>query len=393
MTIDVNQRVQAIPEGQAMKSSIPRLPSALCRYGVWSERQTVIAGPAAATALADEVDRLGAKRVYLFTTASLVREEGLLAQIKSSLGAGLVGEFSACRPHTPRTVVLEAAQAVREANPDLIVSFGGSTVSDTAKGVSMAISNGLTKVGDFDDVDPVKNATEGTLVAPLIPKIAIPTTLSGAEYSAFVGITNEATQVKRVYHQPGLAPAAVLLDVAVTEATPQQLWCSTGVKCLSDSIELLCSPSSHPFVQIITRSAVELFAAHLPGSVSDDEAVRDPARAYCQHATWMSAFSLANSTSKLGIGTSVRHQLGAMGVAHGEATCVMLPHLLAYNWPALGDVRGDIASALGLTRGGDLVSDKDVSARLSEFVASLGLPYRLRDVGVGVEDIQAWRLA
>lgn len=372
------------PLGLEAGGGIPRLPSSPTSYGIWRQQQTVVAGPGSLTALAEQIERAGAERVFLLTTGSLVRERRLLDGVREQLGARGVGEFGECRAHTPRTVVLAAAAQVRDAAPDLLVSFGGSTVTDTAKALSFALANDLRTPDAFDDPDLGRDPDRPRPGSgPVLPKVAIPTTLSGAEYSAYAGITDEATQTKRIYTQPGLAPIAVLLDQDVTGATPRELWCATGVKCLSDSIELLCSPASHPFVQILTRSGVELFYRNLPASFAEDPALRAHARGACQHATWMSAFSLANSTSKLGIGMAVRHQLGAMGVGHGEATCIMLPHILAFNWPALGTVRADVAQALDLT-GAD---EQAVAQRLEQFVGSLGLPTRLSEVGVREEHI------
>jgi maleylacetate reductase len=367
--------------------SNPTVPSFVRTYGTWAHQQTIIAGPGAVVAaLGDEVRRLGAERVFLLTTPSLVREGTLLDTVRAALGDALVGEFDACRAHNPRPVVLEAARQVREARPDLLVTFGGSTVTDAGKAVSFTIANGIHEPGDFDAVDPAASAADPAVRAALIPYIAIPTTLSGAEYSAAAGITNVETKLKRVYPQPGNQPATVVLDPDVTVATPERLWCSTGVKSMSDSIEMMCSPASHPFVRVLARAAAESFFRDLPESFSDDAEVRVQARSACQHAAWMSAYSLSNSTSKLGLGNSLRHQLGAMGVGHGEATCIMLPHVLAFNWPALGDVQDDVATALAL--GGDApVSAATVQERVRSFVASLGLPGALREVGVAESDL------
>lgn len=369
-----------------MSQSTPTVPDTVRTYGTWAHQQTVIAGSGAVAALGDEVRRLGAERVFLLTTPSLVREETLLDGVRASLGAALVGEFGTCRAHNPRPVVLEAAARVREARPDLLVTFGGSTVTDTAKAVSFAIAHGLEAPADFDGIDPAASAADETVRAALIPYIAIPTTLSGAEYSAAAGVTDLETKLKRVYPQPGNAPVAVLLDPDVTAATPQRLWCSTGVKSMSDSLEMMCSAWSHPFVRVLARAAAESFFRHLPASFSDDDAVRVQARSACQHAAWTSAYSLSNSTSKLGLGNSLRHQLGAMGVGHGEATCIMLPHVLAFNWPALGEVQADVATALALGEDGPVAAEA-VEDRLRSFVASLGLPGALREVGVAEADL------
>ncbi|MGE4427889.1 MAG: iron-containing alcohol dehydrogenase [Solirubrobacteraceae bacterium] len=353
-------------------------------YGTWPQQQVVTAGPGALAGLADAIDRAGAERVLLLTTPSLTREGALIARVRETIGGRLVGEFDECRPHNPRPAVLDAAARVREQSPDLLVSFGGSTVTDAGKAVSLVMAHGLREPGDLDGVDP---DGDSEVRAALTPQVAIPTTLSGAEYSAAAGITDLTTKTKRVFHQPGLAPVEVILDPAMTVATPAPLWCSTGVKSMSDAIEMLSAPGAHPFVRVLAGAAVGAFFAGLSDSSSEDPARREQARLACLRATWMSATSLANTTSRLGLGTSVRHQLGPMGVGHGDATCIMLPRILAFNWPVLGDERDAITSTFGLGDGGRTVTPEEVGERVRGFVAALGLPDRLSAVGIAREDV------
>jgi maleylacetate reductase len=81
------------------------------------------------------VEELGRRRALVITSAAFVREERLLLTLRDSLGKRLVGVFSGTRPHSPIEVVREALAQARAARADCVVSLGGGSAVDTAKGV------------------------------------------------------------------------------------------------------------------------------------------------------------------------------------------------------------------------------------------------------------------
>ena len=88
----------------------------------------VIWGQDAANALIAEADRRQAKRLFIVTSKTLNRKTPAVQALRDALGERCVGTFDECQEHTPRHTVIAAAHAVRAANPDLIVTFGGGTV-------------------------------------------------------------------------------------------------------------------------------------------------------------------------------------------------------------------------------------------------------------------------
>lgn len=89
----------------------------------------VVFGVPAARAVAEQVERMGAKRVFLVSSQTLSRKTEEINRIKDALGERFVGLFDECVAHVPRDSVLRAAAAVRQSNPDLIVTVGGGTPS------------------------------------------------------------------------------------------------------------------------------------------------------------------------------------------------------------------------------------------------------------------------
>ncbi len=105
--------------------------------------EAVTFGMPAAEAIAAEVSRTDAERVFLMVSGTLNRETEEIAKLRRALGNKVAGEFDRMAPHTPRASVIAATDAAREAKADLIVTFGGGSVTDGAKAVALCLANGL----------------------------------------------------------------------------------------------------------------------------------------------------------------------------------------------------------------------------------------------------------
>ncbi len=359
-------------------------------YENWHQWHRVQHGDGCLADLASELRRLDIKRPFLITTRSLLPTD-LLAKVKAACGVEIVGQFSESQPHTPREVVVKATRLALDARPDGLVSFGGSTVVDTGKGIALAMATGIQQAAGFDALtQEVRRSNQ--LDGKVLPHIALPTTLSGAEYSRDIGITNETLRKKEIFRYDAVSPQSILLDPQLTTATPDRLWAATGVKVMSDAIEQLYSKSSHPVVNSLCLAAIRAFATYLPLSYDADPATRLNARLNCQIAAWQSLFGMHNAGTRVGIGGALRHQLGGMfRIPHGEATCVMLPHLVRYNFPAIPDRYRALAEALQVGESGN--SDEQrleaIVSLLHRMIGQLGLPVRLEPLGVDRKDLPA----
>ncbi|MEQ1889799.1 MAG: iron-containing alcohol dehydrogenase, partial [Alphaproteobacteria bacterium] len=104
---------------------------------IFSKMDEVLFGKPAAQAVVDEVRRLGATRVFLMVSGTLNRQTDEIEKLQKALGNQCVGVFDNMPAHTPRGAVIAAAEQARAAGADLIVTFGGGSITDGAKAVQL----------------------------------------------------------------------------------------------------------------------------------------------------------------------------------------------------------------------------------------------------------------
>jgi len=342
----------------------------------------VIYGKPFAEALADEVARLDARAVYVLTSGTLARETDTLEGLRTALGNRLVGICSRIGAHTPRVDVVAAANEARAAKADLLVTAGGGSVTDAAKMVGLCLGNEVSEPEQLDAfaarIEPDGSTHRPATAAPGVRAIAIPTTLSAGEYTWFAGCTDSVRHVKESFGHPLMVPRGVILDPDLTRHTPMWLFLSTGIRAVDHAVEDVCSINPAPFSDGASLHALRLLARGLT-AVKADAGNRE-ARLECQLGAWMSIMGSQNGVTK-GASHGIGHVLGGTaGVPHGYTSCVMLPVVLRFNAEVNAERQGWVSEALGQPGrpAGDVVA---------ELIAALGLPGRLRDVGVKTEQL------
>src|SRR5215467_6472491 len=182
--------------------------------------EEVLFGRPAAEALADIAGRFDARRVFLMVSGTLNRETDEIEKARHALGERWAGTFDRMPPHTPRRAVIAAAEQARKAGADLIATIGGGSITDGAKAVQLCLANDVRDADALDDYRAIKGPDGITgpppCRAPSIRQISVPTTLSGGEFSAIAGVTDERRKVKELFRHPLIMPRAVVLDPAVT---------------------------------------------------------------------------------------------------------------------------------------------------------------------------------
>jgi maleylacetate reductase len=339
--------------------------------------ESVVFGRPFAEALAGEVDRLDARAVFVLASGTLARTTDTVDRLREVLGNRIAGVCAKIGAHTPRTDVVAAATTAREGGADLLVTLGGGSVTDAAKMVALCLGNGVT---DLEQLDRYRAqiAADGTtrrpeVNAPGVRSVAIPTTLSAGEFSAGAGCTDTARHVKEKYSHPLMVPRTVILDPEASVHTPEWLFLSTGIRAVDHAVEDICSANGQPLSEGAAYHALRLLAKGLL-AVKADQANLE-ARLDCQIGAWMSMVGSQTGVSK-GASHGIGHVLGGTaGVPHGYTSCVMLPHVLRFNHPVNGEKQARVSEALGSPQ----VPAAEVVA---ELISDLGLPTRLRDVGV-----------
>jgi maleylacetate reductase len=344
--------------------------------------ESVVFGKPFVEALAQEVDRVEARAVFILASGTLARETDTVERLSQMLGNRLAGVYAKIGAHTPRTDVVAAANAAREAGADLIVTLGGGSVTDAAKMVGLCLGNAVTDPSQLDSYR-AQIASDGTtrrpeVKAPSVRSIAIPTTLSAGEYTASAGCTDTARHVKESYGHPLMMPRTVILDPGVSVHTPEWLFLSTGIRAVDHAVEDICSINGQPIAEGASYHALRLLGTGLPAVKADGANLE--ARLDCQIGAWMSMVGSQSGVSK-GASHGIGHVLGGTaGVPHGYTSCVMLPHVLRFNHPVNAEKQARVSEALGRP-------EVPAADAVAELIAGLGLPTRLRDVGVATEQL------
>lgn len=354
------------------------------RFDWQRQWQSVVYGRGVLASLPTELDTLGVRRVMVVTTPSLEREGAVLKNVEQALDGRFVGHFSSCRQYTPRSSVAACAAVARALEPDLLLSLGGGSVVDTAKATALMLAEGLTEARELDRYRG-SGAGACRMNGKPLPLVALPTTLSAAEYSPMIAITNEATGEREPFQNSALCPRIVLLDPEVTRPTPDYLWLTTGIKILSDAFEQFAAGQAGPVMEPLTLRAFELLLNALPDSRGADS----DARLACQLGSWLGLFGTFSASTKVGIGAAIRHQLGMIhGLSHGEATCGILARVVAASAPADPTALDRLCRAADVTvtasEGGSTTDElrAALGARMDRLLAELDLPRSLGALGI-----------
>jgi alcohol dehydrogenase len=335
--------------------------------------ERVISGADIVDSLAAEIDRRRLSRIVVVTGRTL-GASALLERITNPLGDRCVLVFKDAKQHVPSCSVVELALAIDQSQADCVISFGGGSPIDTVKA---AIHTLLMKGGGGHSTD------EGPV------HIAIPTTLSGGEFTAVAGITDERTRVKRAVSDPRLVPRTVYTDPTVTLETPPWLWAASGVRALDHAVETIYASRRHPLSEAAAARGLSMLVNHLPASLSTTGAEQLEHRLQCQLGAWLSVFGVTNAG--LGLSHALGHQIGPRwDVPHGVTSCITLPHAMRYMAAKAPERFGPISQAFGVSF--DVANAKHAALesadRMTRFIAQFQLPQRLRDVQVPLEEIR-----
>jgi maleylacetate reductase len=312
-----------------------------------SLQEQVIYGRPVLEALTDLGKVFGAHRLMITSTASLAGPGGLAQRLAKDYGAGCVGLFAGVSAHSPREGVIAGAAEARRLGADLLVAVGGGSVMDATKVMQLALWAGVESVEGLGAyrVGPGPDRADVSKLTPGVRMIAVPTTLSAAEFTAFAGVTDVSRRAKEGYGHPLLAPRAVVLDPAMTLSTPPQLWFSTGMKAVDHAVEQLCNPVRSPYADALAEAGLKRLAQGLLATKRRPSDL--DVRLECQIGMWL-AMAGASAGRGLGASHAIGHTLGgSFGVPHGLTSCVALPAVLHWNEGVASDRQKLVAALLG----------------------------------------------
>ncbi len=352
----------------------------------YTHLERVISEAVLAETLPGLVAELGANKVLLVASRSLAKANDDLHHVQNKLGASCAGLCTDIRSHTPREDVIAAAELAREKSADLLIAIGGGSVIDACKAIQLILDQNLHSKEELllyaqrADGSRGERAGNDSLFSgqSKIRQVAVPTTLSGAEYSNNAGVLDTEKSAKEGYRAPGLCPQVIVYDPALVQYTPQWLWLSTAIRSLDHAIEGYCSNDTTPYYDGHFLHAMRLFRESLPRCLQDE--TDKEARSLNQHAVWLACCGLGSVSH--GASHGIGYILGSYcSVPHGYTSCVMLPAVLAWNESILGARQKDISSALGLPKA-------TAAEAVAKLIADLGLPTTLSEVGVRKDQLE-----
>jgi alcohol dehydrogenase len=336
-------------------------------------------GAGAVKEVGERIKTLGKRKALIVTDAGLYKL-GVADQIAGYIREAEVEAaiFPGAEPNPTDLNVEAGLQAFKNNRCDIIVSLGGGSSHDCAKGIGLVAANGGT-IYDYEGVDRSKS--------PMIPMIAINTTSGTAsEMTRFCIITDTSRHVKMAIVDKHVTPSISINDPVLTVKKPPALTASTGMDALTHAVEAYVSTIATEITDACALQAIRLISTNLRAAVANGEDLE--ARDKMSYAQLLAGMAFNNAS--LGYVHGIAHQLGGFyNLPHGVCNAILLPHVERFNLIACPERFVDIAVALGEDVSGLSVRDaaeKALSA-IVQLSQDVGIPTGFRNLGVKEEDI------
>ncbi len=313
---------------------------------------------------------LGWRRVLLATTGS-ARRSGRAAQVEALLGETLAFTYDRVQPHVPAEQVEEAFRFAHEHAVDGVIGLGGGSAIGLAKGVAYVLN--ALRAGQASDPD-------GSGAAPPAMVAAIPTTYAGSEMTPMFGMTTRTDSGPRkvTTSDARVLPRLVIYDPALTVDLPPSLTAATGLNALAHCVEAVYAVNRHPLSTQAALAGAHAIGRALPRCCAHGDDL--DARTEMLEGAHMAGKSVADVA--LGLHHGLCHVLGgSAGVPHGLANAIILPHAMRFNLDATARQLDSLAAAMGLANAPSAID------HIEALIRNLGLPQRLREVGVAQADL------
>jgi 4-hydroxybutyrate dehydrogenase len=343
----------------------------------------VVLGAGALQRVAAHVQRLGMQRPLVVTDAGVVKA-GLAPRLYAALEQGGIAfsKFERVEPNPTERDVFGGLDAYRNGKCDGVIGIGGGSPLDTAKLVALMV-NHEPPLSRYDD------ATGGDKhVRDAVPPIvAIPTTAgTGSEVGRSGVATLKDTGRKTVIFSPYLMPSVAICDPELTYGLPQGPTAATGMDAFTHCLESYIATGFHPLADAVALDGIARVARSLAVAVEDGHNL--VARTDMMIAAIEGAMAFQKG---LGAAHALAHALTPLcGVHHGLANAVVLPAVLEFNRAACTARLARAAVAMGdnsMTR--EEVLAGNAIERVRKLKARIGIPERLREVGVKESDLPA----
>ena len=344
--------------------------------------ETSIFGRGCRAELVNEINTRGFKKIFLVTDKGLV-DCKLIDKITSILKKAKIDYtlYSEIKPNPTIKNVLDGYEICKNIEADLIVVVGGGSAIDTAKGISILMTNpDRADVVSLNGLSNTKNKG--------LPIIALPTTHgTAAEVTINYVITDEERKVKMVCVDPHDIPVLAIVDSELMETLPKMTAASTGLDALTHAVEGYITKAHNTMSDMFHMRAIELIFENLPKAVNGKDSKAIENMALAQYIAGMGFSNVG-----LGIVHSMAHQLGAVyDTPHGIANAILLPTIMRFNGTVCADRFREILCHIGRPDARDL-NDQDVINtfvwKIKELSKECGVTTTVKDTGCKEEDLE-----
>ncbi|EAM9236976.1 L-threonine dehydrogenase [Salmonella enterica subsp. diarizonae] len=321
----------------------------------------------------------GFRRTLIVTDAMLAKL-GMAGDIQKALQERDIFSviYDGTQPNPTTSNVAAGLKLLKENGCDSVISLGGGSPHDCAKGIALVAANG----GDIRDYEGVDRSAK-----PQLPMIAINTTAGTAsEMTRFCIITDEERHIKMAIVDKHVTPLLSVNDSSLMVGMPKSLTAATGMDALTHAIEAYVSVAATPITDACALKAVTMIAENLIVAVEEGSNVQ--AREAMAYAQFLAGMAFNNAS--LGYVHAMAHQLGGFyNLPHGVCNAVLLPHVQVFNSQVVAARLRDCAAAMGVDVSGmsEAEGAQACVAAIRQLSQKVNIPAGLRELNVKEEDI------
>lgn len=326
-----------------------------------------------------EMGSLGGTKAVVVTDKGVLAA-GLVDPVVKALGSKCAGVFSDIPQDTGIEVVDAGAEFARKNGADTVISVGGGSAIDTAKGMCILLTEGGS-LRDFNGIQLLNRLQT--------PHIVIPTTAgTGSEVTNAAVIMDREAGQKRLLVEHYNTPRLAILDPKMTEKLPKLLTASTGMDAMTHAVEALHAMGHEPVADALALHAIKLLFKYLPVCVENGSDLN--ARGQTQIAATIAGWAFGNAS--VGIVHAMAHSIGAVAhVPHGIANGILLADCMEFNVEDATEGYAMMAEAIGVREKGmdDLEAAKASIEAMRDFTRNkISHPQKLSEFGVKTADIE-----
>ncbi|MDU6113876.1 MAG: L-threonine dehydrogenase [Paeniclostridium sordellii] len=285
--------------------------------------------------------------------------------------------YPGSQPNPTVKNVMDGVEILKENDCDFVISYGGGSPHDCAKGIALVATNG----GNIKDYEGINKSKK-----PQLPLISINTTAGTAsEMTVFSIITDEDRHVKMAIVDKNVTPILAVNDPELMVSMPKSLTAATGMDALTHAVEAYVSTAATPVTDACAQKAIELISQHLRDAVEDGTNME--ARDMMAYAEYLAG--MAFNSASLGYVHAIAHQLGGFyNLPHGVCNAILLPEVQEFNSRVSSNRLKDIAKFMGVDTSdmSDEEGAKSCINAIRKLSSDVGIPSGLKELGVKAED-------